>query len=94
MQIIANIDRNEHRQAKVVKDVNFTKPTGMESMGIKFALVVFLAFVISGIAVGYAVLVTQERIALEQQQQAIEHQAIYSANQLNDNFIQKEKIGQ
>ena len=91
MHIIANIDRNEHRQAKVVKDVNFTKPTGMESMGIKFALVVFLAFVISGIAVGYAVLVTQERIALEQQQQAIEHQAIYSANQLNDNFIQKEK---
>lgn len=74
-----------------MKDVNFTKPNGMDSLGRKFALVVFLAIVIAGFAVCYVVLVTQESIALEQQQQVIEQQAVYYARQLNEDFLQKEK---
>ncbi len=74
-----------------MKDVNITKPIGMESLGRKFALVVFLAIVIAGIAVGYVVLETQESIALAQQQQVIEQQAAHYARQLNKEFLHKEQ---
>jgi diguanylate cyclase (GGDEF)-like protein/PAS domain S-box-containing protein len=74
-----------------VKDVNFIKPNGMDSLGRKFALVVFLAIVIAGFAIGYVVLVAQENIALAQQQQVIEQQAIHYARQLNEDFLHKEK---
>ena len=51
-----------------MKDVNFIKPTGMDSLGRKFALVVFVAIVLAGFAIGYVVLMLQQNIALQQQQ--------------------------
>jgi diguanylate cyclase (GGDEF)-like protein/PAS domain S-box-containing protein len=74
-----------------VKDVNSTKPSGMNSLGRKFALVVFLAIIIAGFALGYVVLVMQESIALEQQQQTIEQHAERYARQLNNDFLHKEQ---
>ena len=58
-----------------MKDVTFIKPSGMDSLGRKFALVVFVAIIIAGFAVGYTVLVMQQSIALQQQQQVTEQYA-------------------
>jgi diguanylate cyclase (GGDEF)-like protein/PAS domain S-box-containing protein len=74
-----------------VKDVNFIKPTGMDSLGRKFALVVFLAIVTAGFAIGYAVILLQEANEFEQQQVALKHSAANHALQLNKNFLQKEQ---
>lgn len=74
-----------------MKDVNFIKPTGMDSLGRKFALVVFLAIVTAGFAIGYAVILLQEANEFEQQQVALNHSAANHALQLNKNFLQKEQ---
>jgi diguanylate cyclase (GGDEF)-like protein/PAS domain S-box-containing protein len=74
-----------------VKDVNLVKPQGMDSLGRKFALVVFLAIVIAGFTVGYVVLSLQESITLEQQQQVIKQQAARYARQLDHDVLQKEQ---
>jgi len=74
-----------------VKDANFTKPSGRDSLGRKFALVVFLAIVTAGFSIGYVVVLLQEKIALDQQRQVVEQNAIRYAAQLNDNFLQKEQ---
>ncbi|HEX5793547.1 MAG TPA: EAL domain-containing protein [Rheinheimera sp.] len=74
-----------------MKDVNLIKPHGMDSLGRKFALVVFLAIVIAGFAVGYVVLILQESITLEQQQLVINQQAARYARQLNQDILQKEQ---
>ena len=74
-----------------MKDVNLIKPHGMDSLGRKFALVVFLAIVIAGFAVGYVVLSLQESITLEQQQQVIRQQAIRYARHLDHDILQKEQ---
>ncbi|HBN89228.1 MAG TPA: diguanylate phosphodiesterase, partial [Rheinheimera sp.] len=74
-----------------MKDVNLVKPQGMDSLGRKFALVVFLAIVIAGFTVGYVVLSLQESITLEQQQQVIKQQAARYARQLDHDVLQKEQ---
>jgi diguanylate cyclase (GGDEF)-like protein/PAS domain S-box-containing protein len=74
-----------------VKDANFTKPSGRDSLGRKFALVVFLAIVAAGFSIGYVVVLLQEMIAVDQQRQVVEQNALRYAAQLNDNFLQKEQ---
>lgn len=74
-----------------MKDVNLVKPQGMDSLGRKFALVVFLAIVIAGFTVGYVVLSLQERITLDQQQLVIKQQATRYARQLDHDVLQKEQ---
>ncbi|MDP5149978.1 EAL domain-containing protein [Rheinheimera baltica] len=74
-----------------MKDVTFIKPSGMDSLGRKFALVVFVAIIIAGFAVGYTVLVMQQSIALQQQQQVTEQYAQRYARQLNQDFVEKEQ---
>ncbi|MGP9802197.1 bifunctional diguanylate cyclase/phosphodiesterase [Rheinheimera sp. NSM] len=74
-----------------MKDANFTKPSGRDSLGRKFALVVFLAIVAAGFGIGYVVVLLQEKIALDQQRQVVEQNALRYAAQLNDNFLQKEQ---
>jgi diguanylate cyclase (GGDEF)-like protein/PAS domain S-box-containing protein len=73
-----------------VKDVNFTKPGGTDSLGFKFALVVFTAIVLAGFAIGYVVMLLQQDIALQQQQQQIEQRTKRLATQLNNDLLQKE----
>nr|WP_178089591.1 EAL domain-containing protein [Rheinheimera lutimaris] len=60
-------------------------------MGRKFALVVFLAIVAAGFSIGYVVVLLQEMIAVDQQRQVVEQNALRYAAQLNDNFLQKEQ---
>lgn len=74
-----------------MKDANFTKPSGRDSLGRKFALVVFLAIVAAGFSIGYVVVLLQEMIAVDQQRQVVEQNALRYAAQLNDNFLQKEQ---
>ena len=74
-----------------MKDVNLVKPQGMDSLGRKFALVVFLAIVIAGFTVGYVVLSLQESITLDQQQLVIKQQATRYARQLDHDVLQKEQ---
>ena len=74
-----------------MKDVNFTQPSGMDSLGRKFSLVVFFAIVAAGIGVGYVVIMFQEFVVLKQQQTAVQLSASRYAAQLNDSFLQKEQ---
>lgn len=74
-----------------MKDVIFNKPARMDSLGRKFALVVFLAIVVAGMAVGYLVIWQQQDIVFSQQQQFLRQQATHSAKVLSDNFLQKEQ---
>ncbi|WP_166835936.1 bifunctional diguanylate cyclase/phosphodiesterase [Rheinheimera pleomorphica] len=74
-----------------MKDVNFTKPSGMDSLGRKFALVVFVAIVLAGFAIGYVVLMLQQNIALQQQQAVVQQGAKLIAQQLNADLLQKEQ---
>ncbi len=74
-----------------MKDVIFNKPARMDSLGRKFALVVFLAIVVAGTAVGYLVIWQQQNVAFEQQRQFLRQQAVHYARLLSDNFLHKEQ---
>ena len=74
-----------------MKDVTYNKPTGMDSLGRKFALVVFFAIAAAGVAVGYLVNWQQKNIDFEQQQQFLRQQTTHYARLLSDNFLQKEQ---
>ena len=61
----------------------------MDSLGRKFALVVFVAIVLAGFAIGYVVLMLQQNIALQQQQAIVQQGAKLLAQQLNADLLQK-----
>lgn len=74
-----------------MKDANFSKPTGMNSLGHKFALVVFLAIVAAGLSVAYTVNVLQETAILQQQQAALAHNVRLYAAQIDEEFRHRER---
>ena len=74
-----------------MKDVISNKPTGMDSLGRKFALVVFIAIVSAGLGVGYLVLEQQRELAFTQQQQVLKQQTEHYASLLNETLLQKER---
>lgn len=74
-----------------MKDVIINKPTGMDSLGRKFALVVFIAIVSAGLGVGYLVLEQQRELAFTQQQQVLKQQTEHYASLLNETLLQKER---
>ncbi|MBU2069321.1 MAG: EAL domain-containing protein [Gammaproteobacteria bacterium] len=74
-----------------MKDVIFNRPTKIDSLGRKFALVVFLAIVFAGMAVGYLVIWQQQDIVFAQQQQFLRQQATHNAKVLSDTFLHKEQ---
>ncbi|MDX1536638.1 EAL domain-containing protein [Arsukibacterium sp.] len=73
-----------------MKDVN-TKPTGMNSLGLKFSVVVFIAITVAGLVFAYAVLWLQEQALSEQQLAAVQRTAKNYARQLDTNLDDKEK---
>lgn len=74
-----------------MKDVNTTKPTGMNSLGLKFSVVVFIAIVAAGLLFAYAVIWLQEQALTEQQQAAVQRTAINYARQLDAHLDKKEQ---
>uniref|UniRef100_A0A486XT61 cyclic-guanylate-specific phosphodiesterase n=1 Tax=Rheinheimera sp. BAL341 TaxID=1708203 RepID=A0A486XT61_9GAMM len=74
-----------------MKDVNFTEPSGMESLGRKFALVVFMSILLAGLVIGYMVMAFHEKAVLQQQQRFITNSAEQYADIINNNFLQKEQ---
>ncbi len=74
-----------------MKDVIFNKPAKMYSLGRKFALVVFLAIVAAGMAVGYLVIWQQQDLVFEQQQLFLRQQVTHNARMLSDNLLRKEQ---
>ena len=73
-----------------MKDVN-TKPTGMNSLGLKFSVVVFIAITVAGLVFAYAVLWLQEQALTEQQLVAVQRTAKNYARQLDLQLADKEK---
>ncbi|QBL10927.1 EAL domain-containing protein [Rheinheimera sp. D18] len=63
----------------------------MYSLGQKFALVVFLAIVIAGVAIGYVALTLQKSMVLEHQQAVVEQQTRSFARQLSHDIAQKQQ---
>lgn len=74
-----------------MKDVNFTKPSGMDSLGRKFALVVFMSILVAGLAVGYVVVLFQQDTVLKQKHRFIVESANQYAGIINNNFLHKEQ---
>ena len=73
-----------------MKDVN-TKPTGMNSLGLKFSVVVFIAISVAGLVFAYAVLWLQEQALSDQQLAAVQRTAKNYAKQLDMQLDEKEK---
>ncbi|SNY46454.1 PAS domain S-box-containing protein/diguanylate cyclase (GGDEF) domain-containing protein [Arsukibacterium tuosuense] len=73
-----------------MKDVN-TKPTGMNSLGLKFSVVVFIAITVAGLVFAYAVLWLQEQALSEQQLTAVQRTAKNYARQVDAKLDDKEK---
>ena len=74
-----------------MKDVN-TKPTGMNSLGLKFSAVVFIVITVAGLVFAYAVLWLQEQTLSEQQSAAVQRTAQNYARQLDSQLDDKEKV--
>ena len=73
-----------------MKDVN-TKPTGMNSLGLKYSVVVFIAISVAGLVFAYAVLWLQEQALSDQQLAAVQRTAKNYAKQLDMQLDEKEK---
>jgi len=74
-----------------VKDVNFHKPTGMNSLSIKFALLVFMLTVVASAVIAYGVLTLQQNVLIEQEKQELKLQTEKYARQLDSEFLAREK---
>ncbi len=74
-----------------VKDVNFHKPTGMNSLSIKLALLVFMLTIVASAAVAYAVLRLQQHVLIEQEKQQLKLQSEKYARELDADFLAREK---
>ncbi|WP_240473098.1 cache domain-containing protein [Arsukibacterium perlucidum] len=73
-----------------MKDVN-SKPTGMNSLGLKFSVVVFIAISVAGLVFAYAVLWLQEQALSDQQLAAVQRTAKNYAKHLDTQLDEKEK---
>lgn len=74
-----------------VKEVNFHKPTGMNSLSIKFALLVFMLTIVASAAIAYAVLILQQSVLVEQEKQQLKLQSEKYARELDAAFLTREK---
>ena len=74
-----------------MKEISFLKPQGMDSLGRKLALVVFLVIMITGLTVGYLMAVYQEQVLLSLQQDDIKLSTLRYSNHLTDSLIEKQK---
>lgn len=74
-----------------VKEVNFHKPTGMNSLSIKFALLVFMLTVVASAAIAYAVLMLQQNVLIEQEKHELKRQSEKYARELDAGFLTREK---
>ena len=74
-----------------VKEVNFHKPTGMNSLSIRFALLVFMLTVVASAAIAYAVLMLQQNVLIEQEKQQLKRQSEKYARELDAGFLTREK---
>jgi diguanylate cyclase (GGDEF)-like protein/PAS domain S-box-containing protein len=74
-----------------VKDVNFHKPTGMNSLSIKFALLVFMLTVVASAVIAYGVLTLQQNVLIEKEKQELKLQTEKYARQLDAEFLAREK---
>lgn len=74
-----------------VKEVNFHKPTCMNSLSIKFALLVFMLTIVASAAIAYAVLMLQQNVLVEQEKQQLKLQSEKYARELDANFLTREK---
>ena len=62
----------------------------MDSLGRKFAIVVFLAIFVTGMAAGYIVLWQQQSIVFAEQKQFLHQQAVHNARVLSTNLAYRE----
>ncbi|WP_286049435.1 hypothetical protein [Rheinheimera sp. KL1] len=74
-----------------MKEVNFHKPTGMNSLSIKFALLVFMLTIVASAAIAYAVLILQQSVLVEQEKQQLKLQSEKYARELDAAFLTREK---
>ncbi len=74
-----------------VKEVHFHKPTGMNSLSIKFALLVFMLTIVASAAIAYAVLMLQQNVLVEQEKQQLKLQSEKYARELDAAFLTREK---
>ena len=74
-----------------MKDVNFHKPTGMNSLSIKFALLVFMLTVVASAVIAYGVLTLQQNVLIEKEKQELKLQTEKYARQLDAEFLAREK---
>lgn len=74
-----------------MKDVIKTRPTGMNSLGIKFSAVVFAAIVAAGLLFAYTVILLQEQSLTQQQQAAVSRTAKNYAVQLDRRLADKQQ---
>nr|WP_300976215.1 EAL domain-containing protein [Alkalimonas sp.] len=71
--------------------MHLQKPTGIRSLSVKLALVVFICTLGAGIAVLSAVLFLQREVVLEQEQASLAQMAQHTAKQVEQLITQKEK---
>ncbi|RVT44182.1 EAL domain-containing protein [Rheinheimera sediminis] len=74
-----------------MKEVNFHKPRAMNSLSIKFALLVFMLTVVASAAIAYAVLMLQQDVLFEQEKQELKRQSEKYARELDAGFLAREK---
>ncbi|WP_333607406.1 bifunctional diguanylate cyclase/phosphodiesterase [Arsukibacterium sp.] len=74
-----------------MNDATYSTPTGMNSLGLKFSVVVFLAMFIAGSLVAYVALWLQQSVQLSQQHQAIER-TTQNYVQHFDSFLQQKEL--
>ncbi|SDZ93098.1 bifunctional diguanylate cyclase/phosphodiesterase [Alkalimonas amylolytica] len=74
-----------------MKDLHLQKPTGMRSLSVKLALLVFICTLGAGIAVLSGVLFLQRVVVLEQEQASLAQMAQHTAKQVEQLITQKEK---
>ncbi|MCH8538794.1 MAG: EAL domain-containing protein, partial [Alkalimonas sp.] len=74
-----------------MKDVHLQKPTGVRSLSVKLAILVFLCTLLAGVVVLWGVLFMQRMVLLEQEKANLRVTAQRSANQIEQLIIEKEK---
>ncbi|MGI5308766.1 bifunctional diguanylate cyclase/phosphodiesterase [Rheinheimera sp. WS51] len=67
---------------------------GVDSLGRKFALVVFFSIVLAGLVVGFLAIKFQEFALLKQQQASIKYRSLGFASQLSFSLLQKQQKAQ
>ncbi|MDP4534858.1 EAL domain-containing protein [Alkalimonas collagenimarina] len=74
-----------------MKDVHLHKPTGIRSLSVKLAILVFMCTLLAGIAVLWGVLFLQRMVLLEQEKVNLQLMVQRTATQIEQLIIEKEK---